>query len=178
MASQQQPDFHIRQYATQDQQGVNAVFEDGCEFYRDSFPAHVQDHWAEFIRESLDGDLASIPSTYIAPGGNFWVVTTPDADGGEKVVGMVGLQAHADRVGELRRMAVSSAYRRHGLGRRLVAELEAWAKASSFTDIILMNGGPRDDARAFYRTIGYKDVGTRVVSVEPRVEVFELAKQL
>ncbi|KAG6615528.1 N-acetyltransferase CML2 [Phytophthora cinnamomi] len=176
---QQQPELRIRQYAPQDQEGVNAVFVDGCEFYRDSFPPHVQDHWQHFIQEGLDGDLSCIPSAYIAPGGNFWVVTTPDADaGGEKVVGMVGLQAQDDGVGELRRMAVSSAFRRHGLGRRLVAELEAWAKASGFSKVILRNGGPKEDARAFYRAIGYRDVGTKVVSVEPHVEVFELAKQL
>ncbi|KAE8881950.1 hypothetical protein PF005_g11468 [Phytophthora fragariae] len=157
MTSVQQPELHLRQYAPQDQEGVNAVFVNGCEFYRDSFPEHVQNHWDEFIQQSLDSDLARIPSTYIAPGGNFWVVTTPDADDGEKVVGIVGLEATGDDgVGELRRMAVSSAFRRHGhgLGRRLVAELEAWAKTNGFTKVILRNGGPKDDARAFYRAIG------------------------
>ncbi|KAF4044538.1 Acetyltransferase (GNAT) family [Phytophthora infestans] len=75
-------------------------------------------------------------------------------------------------------MAVSSAFRRHGLGKRLVNELETWAKNHGFTKIILMNGGPKEDARAFYRAIGYLDNGMKVVSVEPHVEVFQLAKQL
>ncbi|KUF90388.1 hypothetical protein AM588_10003327 [Phytophthora nicotianae] len=145
------------QYAPQDQEGVNAVFIDGCEFYRDSFPSHVQEHWT--------------------PGGNFWVVTTPE-NSVHKVVGIVGLEDKGDGVGELRRMAVSSAFRRHGLGRRLVNELETWAKDHGFTKIFLMNGGPKEDARAFYRAIGYQDVGMKVVSVEPHVEVFQLAKQL
>ncbi|KAG2764627.1 hypothetical protein JG687_00001350 [Phytophthora cactorum] len=177
MATVKQPEFIFRQYAPQDQEGVNAVFVDGCEFYRDSFPPHVQEHWTDFIQEGLDGDLSRIPSAYIAPGGNFWVATTPE-NSEEKVVGIVGLENKGDGVGELRRMAVSSAFRRHGLGRRLVNELETWAKTNSFTKIILMNGGPKEDARAFYRTIGYLDVGKKVVSVEPHVEVFQLAKQL
>ncbi|KAG1700699.1 hypothetical protein DVH05_011558 [Phytophthora capsici] len=175
MATSERPEFHIRQYVPEDQEGVNAVFTDGCEFYRDSFPSHIQDHWTDFIQESLDGDLACISSAYINPGGNFWVVTTPEED---EVVGIVGLENKGDGVGELRRMAVSRAFRRHGLGRRLVTVLEDWAKTHDFTKIILMNGGPKDDARAFYRAIGYQDVGTKVVSVEPHVEVFELAKQL
>lgn len=145
---------------------MNAVFVNGCEFYRDDFPSHVQEHWTDFIQQSLDGDLSRIPSAYTAPGGNFWVV------------GIVGLENKGDGVGELRRMAVSSDFRRHGLGRRLVAELETWATDNGFTKVFLMNGGPKDDARAFYRAIGYQDVGTKVVSVEPHVEVFELAKQL
>ncbi|ETN00321.1 hypothetical protein PPTG_18026 [Phytophthora nicotianae INRA-310] len=177
MATVKQPEFCIRQYAPQDQEGVNAVFIDGCEFYRDSFPSHVQEHWTEFIQEGLDGDLSRILSAYIAPGGNFWVVTTPE-NSVHKVVGIVGLEDKGDGVGELRRMAVSSAFRRHGLGRRLVNELETWAKDHGFTKIFLMNGGPKEDARAFYRAIGYQDVGMKVVSVEPHVEVFQLAKQL
>ncbi|KAG7378196.1 hypothetical protein PHYPSEUDO_010418 [Phytophthora pseudosyringae] len=174
MATREQPELSIRQYAPQDQQGVNAVFVDGCEFYRDGFPSHVQEHWTDFIQESLDGDLARIPSAYISPGGNFWVVTTPEG----KVVGIVGLENKGDGVGELRRMAVSSAFRRYGLGRRLVTELETWARAHGFSKVVLTNGGPKDDARAFYRAVGYQDVGMKVVSVEPHVEAFELAKQL
>ncbi|POM77814.1 Acetyltransferase (GNAT) family [Phytophthora palmivora] len=179
MTTIEHPELHIRQYASKDQPGVNAVFINGCEFYRDSAPLHVLEHWDEFIQESLDGDLSRIPSVYIAPGGNFWVVTTLDEENSEeKVVGIVGLENKGAGVGELRRMAVSSSFRRHGLGRRLVAELETWAKANCFTKVILLNGGPKDDARAFYRAIGYQDVGMKVVSVEPYVEVFELAKQL
>ncbi|KAG7400933.1 hypothetical protein PHYBOEH_003844 [Phytophthora boehmeriae] len=178
-AHDKRPELSIRQYLDQDLQGVADVFVDGSEFYRDTFPAHIQNHWTEFIEESLNDDLSRIPSFYIAPGGNFWVVTTPGKSANsEKVVGIVGLEAKGGGVGELRRMAISSAYRRHGLGRRLVAELESWAKSHNFSKIVLLNGGPKDDARAFYRAIGYQHVGMKVVSVEPRVEVFEFAKEL
>ncbi|OWZ17531.1 GCN5-related N-acetyltransferase [Phytophthora megakarya] len=174
MATAKQAEFILRQYTPQDQAGVNAVFIDGCEFY-----PHILEHWDEFIQESLDGDLARILSTYIAPGGNFWVITAPGkVNNEETVVGIVGLENKGDGVGELRRMAVSIAFRRHGIGRRLVAELETWARDNGFTKVILLNGGPQDDARAFYRAIGYQDVGRKVVSVDPHVEVFELAKQL
>ncbi|KAF4044539.1 hypothetical protein GN244_ATG03084 [Phytophthora infestans] len=76
MATGQQTEVCVRQYLPTDQEGLNAVFVDGCESYRDSFRSLVQDRWTNFIQEGLDGDLSRIPSTYIAPGGNFWVVTT------------------------------------------------------------------------------------------------------
>lgn len=170
--------LRILQYELRFQADVVRVFVDGSAAYRADFPG---DHWDEFIKESLDGDLSAIESRYIAKGGNFWVATAPIGTAGheeEEVVGIVGLENKGDGDAELRRMAVSSACRRAGIGRKLVAHLEQWAQAQGFARVTLMNGGPRDDARAFYRSLGYQQVGTVVVSQDPFIEVFQLAKNL
>lgn len=166
----------IRPYLPRDMAGVARVFVDGSAFYKADFPG---EHWDTFIQESLDGDLSKVEERYMAPGGNFWVATAsvePSED--EQVVGIVGLEKRSDQEAELRRMAVSTVCRRGGVGRKLVAELEQWAKAQGFARVLLMNGGPREDARDFYRAIGYKDIGTVVVSKDPFIEVFRLAKDL
>lgn len=175
--------LRILPYETRFKAAVARVFVDGSQAYRDDFPAEHGDAFNAFIQESLDDDLSDIEARYMAMGGNFWVATAPVAgeqrsEEVEEVVGIVGLENKGGGDAELRRMAVSSACRRAGIGRKLVAHLEEWAKAQGFARVTLMNGGPRDDARAFYRSLGYQHVGMVVVSQDPLIEVFELAKDL
>jgi GNAT superfamily N-acetyltransferase len=172
--------LRILPYEARFKAAVARVFVDGSTAYRADFPG---EHWDAFIKESLDGDLSDIETRYIVKGGNFWVATAPVAgeqqgEEVEEVVGIVGLENKGDGDAELRRMAVSSACRRAGIGRKLVAHLEDWARAQGFARVTLMNGGPRDDARAFYRSLGYRHVSMVVVSQDPLIEVFQLVKDL
>lgn len=167
------PALRIRPYEARDKPDVARVFVDGSAAYQADFPV---DHWDEFIQSSLDDDLATIEDRYLSKGGCFWVAIDSSDGQDEQVVGIVGLEAKGDGTAELRRMAVASSHRRCGVGRQLVAHLEQWAEAQGFTHVTLFNGGPRDDARAFYRAQGYRQVGTVVVSKEPHVEVFQLTK--
>src|SRR5438270_919763 len=62
-------------------------------------------------------DIDDIPRAYMThPGCHFWVAQTPDG----QVVGMIGVQKHEEGVGEIRRLRVSQAHRRRGIGRALV----------------------------------------------------------
>jgi ribosomal protein S18 acetylase RimI-like enzyme len=62
-------------------------------------------------------DIDDIPLAYMKhPGSHFWVAQIPDG----QVVGMIGVQRHEQGDGEIRRLRVSRAHRRRGIGRALV----------------------------------------------------------
>ena len=52
-------------------------------------------------------------------------------------------------------IAVSSDYRRHGIGKLLLIHVENWAKELGINIIRLNSGNSRKEAHAFYRTIGF-----------------------
>lgn len=75
-----------------------------------------------------------------------FVVAT--GDGG--VVGFVGLEVHA-HIGLLRSLVTRSDARRLGLGRRLVAEVEALARGRGIGELWLLT----IDAQAYFERLGY-----------------------
>ncbi|HKO26825.1 MAG TPA: GNAT family N-acetyltransferase [Solirubrobacteraceae bacterium] len=54
-------------------------------------------------------------------------------------------------------LAVDRARRRSGLGRRLLMAVEAWAAGMGCRDIEITSSRHRDDAHAFYRSLGFVD---------------------
>ncbi len=52
-------------------------------------------------------------------------------------------------------MAVSSKFRKHGIGRALIMEAEAWAEENEIYLIRLNSGTGRTEAHEFYRRLGY-----------------------
>ncbi len=89
----------------------------------------------------------------IPPAGLF-VVATLHAE----AVGCGGLKFHDDAPAEVKRMWVSPAARGLGLGRRLLAELEAHAAARGVTVLRLETNGTLAEAISLYRTSGYREV--------------------
>lgn len=53
-------------------------------------------------------------------------------------------------------IAVSSAYKRNGIGRALLTEVEQWAVESGSTGVRLVSGETRTAAHEFYRSCGYE----------------------
>ena len=49
-------------------------------------------------------------------------------------------------------------YRGRGVGRRIIAEIEAWGRSRDVCYAILCSSLSREDAHRFYRAIGYADV--------------------
>lgn len=87
------------------------------------------------------------------PSGAFLVVRS-----GDRVVGCGGVQAIGDGVGEIKRMWVDSALRGRGLGRRLLAELEARAASLGHGLVRLDTNGELVEAVALYRRAGYGEI--------------------
>ena len=54
-------------------------------------------------------------------------------------------------------LAIDSAHRREGVGRQLLAAVEAWAAGLGCGGIELTSRRTRDDAHAFYRALGFED---------------------
>lgn len=52
-------------------------------------------------------------------------------------------------------MIVDKSCRRSGVGRALIAELEAWARQHGCTQMILVTEENRTDARGFYESVGF-----------------------
>lgn len=52
-------------------------------------------------------------------------------------------------------IAVSKKYRRCGIGKALLAQVEIWARETGAQGVRLVSGGSRTEAHAFYRSCGY-----------------------
>ena len=92
------------------------------------------------------------PEEFAPPNGLFLVGRldgVPMSCGGWRLVpGATGLA-------EIKRMYVAEAYRRRGLARVVLAELEATARAAGITRIRLETGHRQPDAMALYESSGY-----------------------
>ncbi|KAK1929850.1 N-acetyltransferase family 8 member 2 [Phytophthora citrophthora] len=167
-------DIVIRQFRAEDLPQVLEIFKAGMESYA-AFRAMPKESEA-YLQESLSTDLSDIVGTYITPGGNFWVATSKTDP--TEVVGMVGLEPKDNKEGELRRLSVKHTHRRFGVGRKLIAALEHWAKDTGFTKVWLTTAGVMDKARAFYPSVGYKQTDIILVSEDPHFEVYKFEKLL
>jgi ribosomal protein S18 acetylase RimI-like enzyme len=99
-------------------------------------------------------DLADIDTTFLAVGGEFLVV---ELDG--HLVGMGGFRPDADGGAEVLRVRVHPATRRRGIGRALMSELERCAVAGGLRSLHLDTATNQPEAMAFYRALGYREVG-------------------
>lgn len=169
-------DVSIRPFQAQDLPTVIALLRASMV----SYDTHKEEDNAQleaYVQESIRGDLADIPANYVAKGGNFWVATIPEQNA-RAVVGMVALEAKGDGQGELRRMAVNADYRRLGLGRQLITNLERWAKAQRFRTVFLVTSSVMTRAQAFYAASGYVETRRFLARPEPPVELVRFEKQL
>jgi GNAT superfamily N-acetyltransferase len=91
------------------------------------------------------------PDEFAPPFGAFMVA---DLDG--ETVGCAGLRRHDPETVELKRMYVRPAYRRRGLGRRLLLAVEDRARRLGYRRLILETGLQQPEAMALYQADGYR----------------------
>lgn len=99
-------------------------------------------------------DLADVQAAFISARGEFVVA---ESDG--HLIGMAGYKPTGTGA-EVLRVRVHPATRRMGVGAALMRELEQRAAASGITRLHLDTADNQPDALAFYRGLGYSEVGT------------------
>lgn len=127
-------------------------------------PAHpdarscIRSYFAELDRRSDSGfdpgaGIAAEPQQLRPPAGVFligYVRSEP--------IGCGAVKHHADAPSEIKRMWVAESARGLGLGRRLLAELEAWAAQRGARTLRLETNRALTEAIALYRSAGYREV--------------------
>lgn len=93
-----------------------------------------------------------------------YITLVADSEG--KVIGLVGafvgFALEFDGVyGRLTGLVVDAPWRGRGIGKLLLASIEARLKQRGATQVILTSGRHRSEAHAFYRAVGYTDTGVR-----------------
>ncbi|TMW58940.1 hypothetical protein Poli38472_007085 [Pythium oligandrum] len=131
----------------------------------------------EYIKWSLETDLADIQGTYFDSNGHFWVLTNTN-EGREEIIGTVALEGNEDGRCELRRLAVKPEYHRRGLARKLVAHLEDWARSHGFKTVELSTGVVMAPACTLYSVLGYTETGRRAASNDPSYVMVSFEKAL
>ena len=93
------------------------------------------------------------------------------AEEGGKVIGFIHVEIYevlyAPSMANVLGIAVSSEFRRQGIGNKLLSEAEEWAKSKGITMMRLNSGAARKGAHEFYRSLGYNDEKTQLRFLKP-----------
>lgn len=109
--------------------------------------------------EDVPGNyLADVEGTFHDAGGTFYVL-----EAGDEVVAMGGAKRVDEQSVELVRIAVDPAHHREGLGDRVVAALEAFARDAGYERVELETTEQQVAARELYAARGYTRTGQREV---------------
>jgi GNAT superfamily N-acetyltransferase len=101
------------------------------------------------------------------------VVLVAELPGGEVVGWLHGAEVeileHGPRC-EILGLVVAAGRRRHGTGRRLVAEVEEWAAARGLDEITVRSNVVRTESHPFYERLGYTRAKTQHAYRKPLTE--------
>ncbi|KAK1944238.1 N-acetylaspartate synthetase [Phytophthora citrophthora] len=177
MTTTAQPTIHVRQYRPEDHATVTKIYIEGL-MAADPDPKY-RFLWHELVRKDLTNDLADIEGSHMAPGGNFWVATATQ-DGSSQVVGIIGLLRVSDDVGQIRRVFVDPNFQRMSIGRKMILELENWAKQHGIKSLFLTTNANNPKPQAFYASLGYTKVDENEYDWKEHqyFRVFKFIKQL
>jgi putative acetyltransferase len=125
--------------------------------------ALVRDTLAEFgltfgQGAATDEELRRLPSSYDDQGGAFWVCV----DRGQRVLGTCGVFPVGPGTFELRKMYLSPELRGTGVGKRLLDETTAWARANGGRSLVLDTTEQMTRAIRFYESAGFVRDDTQV----------------
>lgn len=106
------------------------------------------EHWGT-LNPLLNLDLNDIAASYAEE--TFLVAIL-----GNEIVGTGALISRGNHIGEIVRMSVKAAYRRQGIGRKLLDTLVNHAEECGFEKVILETTSTWENAVKFYLRYGFK----------------------
>jgi len=146
----------IRRYLPSDQGAVVGLFR---EFTWELAPPHLGAEFQVYTERAIREELSRIEEYYFGrERQGFWVADE------NRMVGMVGVEQHADDAAELRRMVVESAHRRKGLGRALLAHAEAFCRNAGYRKVVLSTSELQVAAMRLYESSGYRRVREEIAA--------------
>ncbi len=105
------------------------------------------------LRENDTGaDIERLNDAYFSDDGasGFWVACR-----GDEIIGMIGVQKTSENTAEVRRMRVREAFRRRGVGSRLLEEATTFCQAHSYLKVVLDVRIERAPAIAMFKKFGF-----------------------
>lgn len=135
-------DFLIRDWQPSDRQPVSEVVR-----------TVLAEYGLGFEPDKTDRDAIHVEDTYWYTGGEFWV-----AEHQNHVIGSGGYHPshRAPNAVELRKMFILPDFRRRGLGRFMLNELEQSAASKGFTEMWLETASVLKEAIGLYEQCGYQ----------------------
>jgi putative acetyltransferase len=138
----------IRRYRPSDRGAVIGLFR---ELMWELAPPQLATQFQSYVERAIREELGRVEEYYFAREGQcFWVA------GDDRIIGMAGIERHAQDAGELRRMAVEKAHRRKGIGRELLTAAEAFCRESGYRRVVLSTSELQLAARRLYESSGYR----------------------
>ncbi|WP_431218991.1 GNAT family N-acetyltransferase [Leifsonia xyli] len=127
--------------------------------------------YGDFFGERASTELNRYPAEAFAPaGGGAFVLLLRQ---GEPIAGGA-FKRYDETTAELKRIWTSSAHRRQGLARRIVAELESEALRQGYSRVYLTTGPRQPEAKALYLAAGYRPLyDTALEPEEVGIHAFE-----
>ena len=120
-------------------------------------PPDLKEAFELYIAGSIGEEIGRISDYYAEHNGSFWV-----AKDGADLVGMFGLEQPDTNSMELRRMYVSPAARRRGIGRKMLNFAEEHARSRNVHQLHLSTSELQQAALSLYRDAGYNLVRTEL----------------
>ncbi|ETN16967.1 hypothetical protein PPTG_06048 [Phytophthora nicotianae INRA-310] len=177
MTTETSTTIKVRQYRPEDHAQVTKIYVEGL-MAADPNPEYRY-LWEELLRKDLTNDLADIEGSHMASGGNFLVAVATKA-GISKVVGIIGLLRVSEKEGQIRRVFVDPNYQRMSVGRKMISELEIWAKQNGVKSVFLTTNANNEKPQAFYTALDYTKVDEEQYDWKDPLyfRVFKFVKQL
>ena len=120
--------------------------------------------------QAFEEELRTLPGAYARPRGRLLLAME-----GEEPAGCGALRPIAPGIAELKRMWVRPAFRGRGLGRAIAEALLAAAREEGYRTVRLDTLDWMREARALYRSLGFRDIAPYYDNPLPGVVYMELA---
>lgn len=120
--------------------------------------------------QNFEAEISDLAKMYSTPHGGL--VLAYDED---RVIGIAGIRCFEGETGELKRMFVSEAYRHAGVGKKILEQSIALAKALKYKRVRLDTHDSMQAAIKIYKSFGFEEIDPYRYNPHEGIKFFELA---